>query len=372
MVDVVGDADAVGQAQEIADGGDHVVDDDVLGHQIAGALLDHLLELLGRSIFQDVLQDRQMDHLVNTGVLGIKGQPAVRADKVVAHDDAGLVPRDDGDAVDAGVLDGSRLLGGQHGALFKEHFARARVHRVLGQLMLDDAGSQGQLFVKLIAAHAHQVIALGVKEQAAQKAPGAVLAGQVAGLLLAVDFKEGFPLVLGGVGLIEGRHQALVLAQQGGNLRVGGIAQGAQEDGDGQLPGPVDADPQGVVGIGFIFQPRAAVRDHLGAVQALAALVDLDVKISARGADQLADDDAFRAVDDEGAMFGHQREIAHENLGFLDFTGLLVLQAHGYLERGGEGQVPLAAPFHTVLRFVRFQLVIDEFQHQIIAVIGDG
>ncbi len=46
MVDVVGRADAVGQAVQVVDGGKDVVDDDVLGNQVVLLALDQLLQLL--------------------------------------------------------------------------------------------------------------------------------------------------------------------------------------------------------------------------------------------------------------------------------------------------------------------------------------
>ena len=73
---------------------------------------------------------------------------------------------------------------------------------------------------------------------------------------------------------------------------------------------------------------------------------------------QLADDDALGAVDDEGAVIGHQRNIAEENFLFLDVAdvfragvGILVVngQTDGDLERRGIGHAALLALVHVVL-----------------------
>lgn len=67
------------------------------------------------------------------------------------------------------------------------------------------------------------------------------------------------------------------------------------------------------------------------------------------GADDLGDDDALGAVDDEGAGLGHQGEVAHEDLLLLDLLGLLVAQAHPHLDGRGVRGVPGLALLHAVL-----------------------
>jgi len=55
----------------------------------------------------------------------------------------------------------------------------------------------------------------------------------------------------------------------------------------------------------------------------------------ARRTNELRYDDALGAVDDEGALFGHLREVAHEHNLFFDFAGWLVQEtcAHKYWRR---------------------------------------
>ena len=74
---------------------------------------------------------------------------------------------------------------------------------------------------------------------------------------------------------------------------------------------------------------------------------------------QLADDDALGAVDDEGAVGRHQRNVAKENFLLLHVAdgavaGFRVLvvdgEAHGDLQRGGVGHAALFAFGHVVLK----------------------
>ena len=74
---------------------------------------------------------------------------------------------------------------------------------------------------------------------------------------------------------------------------------------------------------------------------------------------QLADDDAFRAVDDESPVLRHQRHVTEKYFLLLDVaygtvSGLSVLvedgQAHGDLERRGVGHAALLALGHVILQ----------------------
>src|SRR5207237_7972019 len=72
------------------------------------------------------------------------------------------------------------------------------------------------------------------------------------------------------------------------------------------------------------LEPGATVGDELGGEEHPARRPVLATgEVDARGTDQLGDDHALRAVDDEGAFLGHDREVAHEDLGFLDLAGVL-------------------------------------------------
>ncbi len=85
----------------------------------------------------------------------------------------------------------------------------------------------------------------------------------------------------------------------------------------------------------------------------------------------LRDDDTLGAVDDEGAVHGHERDIAHVDVLLLDVldrlgAGLLVDiehdQAQRHLQRRGKGHAALAALVDVVFR--RLEFIADEFQHR--------
>ena len=101
----------------------------------------------------------------------------------------------------------------------------------------------------------------------------------------------------------------------------------------------------------------------------LAQLIDRAGKIHAGRTHELADDHALRAVDDERALLGHEREIAHKYRLLLDFARFLIYKAHCHAQRGAIVDIPLLAFFDGVFRMVKINAVIDELQHQFFGII---
>ena len=104
----------------------------------------------------------------------------------------------------------------------------------------------------------------------------------------------------------------------------------------------------------------------------LAHLVDRFGEIHAGRAHKLAHDDAFRAVDDEGALFGHKREIAHEHRLLLHFSGFLIYKAHGDAQGRGIVNIPLLTFFHGVFRVIKVDVVVHKFKDQFLRIVSDG
>ena len=151
-------------------------------------------------------------------------------------------------------------------------------------------------------------------------------------------------------------------------------AEGIEERGHGQLPAPVDAREDEVLGVEFEVEPGAAVGNDAAGEEELAGgmrLALVVVEEHARGAVHLGDDDPFRAVHHEGAVRRHERHVAHVDVLFLDVlhrlrAGILVHIEHDEAERDLQrrriGHVALLAFLDVVLRL--FELVLDEFEHR--------
>ena len=242
-------------------------------------------------------------------------------------------------------------------------------------LVLGDA----QVLVQLEAAHLAQIKAARVEEERAEQVAGVLHRGRVAGADLAVELDQRLLDRAGGV-LFQGRLDVGVLGivvgvgEEGPDVVVAGVAEGPHQGGHRDLALAVDLDRQHVLVGGLDLEPGPPVGDQLGGEQHPAGHPVLGAgEVDAGGAHQLADHDALGAVHDEGALRGHHREVAHEDLGLLDLPGVLPcldVEAGVDPERGAEGHVAL--PALLLIELGHPELVVKEAQLVVLAgVVGD-
>ena len=72
-------------------------------------------------------------------------------------------------------------------------------------------------------------------------------------------------------------------------------------------------------------------------------------EIHTRRTDELRDDDAFGAIDDEGSLVGHLREIAQEDILFDRLGDIGTRQQDRHIQRAGVGQIAFNTLFNRVL-----------------------
>ncbi len=377
MVDVVRGAYAHGQAVEVVDGGHHVLNDDVLGDQVVHALPDGLLEVLPLIgvLLQQLTQHVEAHLLVHPAdLLGVEGDKIRHVYHAVGeHLDHMVLARllhNEGRPVHALGLQGLGLLPGEDLPRLGQHLAGDGVHHVLRQAEARQTARNSQLLVELIAAHRGQIIAAGVEEQRVQKALGGIHRGRLTWAELAVDLQHGVLIGLAGV-LLQGGHDAGILAKQLQDLRVGLGTHGADKGSHRQLAVLVDANIEHVGKVGLILQPCSTVGNDRGGIGQVLRLVGVAGIVDAGRAHQLGDNDTLRAVDDKRARVGHQGQVTHKDLLLLDLLGLLVAQAHLHLDRRGIIHVPALALVHVVLGLFVHRIV-DEGQLQVARVVGDG
>ena len=159
-----------------------------------------------------------------------------------------------------------------------------------------------------------------------------------------------------------------------------GVVQGAQQHGGRQLAAAVDAHPHGVLGVELEVQPGAAVGNDAGVVEDLAGGVGLALVVveeDARRAVQLRHHHALGAVDDEGAVHGHERDLAHVDVLLLDvlhaFAGGFAVvddEAHAHAQGRGVGEAAQHALAHVEGRLA--ELVVHVLQGGVAGVAGDG
>ena len=251
------------------------------------------------------------------------------------------------------------------GGLLLGHAERARERHelldegddvVVGEDPRVEVDVEAQPRVELVAADAREVVALGVEEELVQERAGAVHARRLARTLLLeqLDQRALFALRDVRVGL-DRVADVDRLVEELEDLLVGRVAHRAQEDGDRQLALAVDADVDAALLVDLQLEPRAAGRHQVADEDLLLRVLGLH-QVRARGADELGDDDALRAVDHEGAAVGHPREVAHEHGLLADLARLAVDEADRDGQRAGVREVLLAALLQRGHRRVEVEL----------------
>ena len=118
--------------------------------------------------------------------------------------------------------------------------------------------------------------------------------------------------------------------------------QGAEQRRDRQLALAVDAGVDDALLVDLELEPRAAARHQVRGEDLLGRILRLH-QVGAGAPDELRDDHALGAVDDERPPLRHHREVTHEDALLADLAGVLVDEPDGHRERGLIGQVLLAA-----------------------------
>ena len=247
-------------------------------------------------------------------------------------------------------------------------FAGLRIDEVLGEIVADQflvrqAQRLEALFLQL-ARGAHGQLLAGFEHDLAAVGVDQVVDGAVAAETGGVERHA--PAFLGAL-------VADLLVERGQD----GFAVETEREhqrGHRNLAAAVDAREHDVLGVEFDIEPGAAIGNDARGEQQLAGRMGLALVVIEEHAGRtmhLRDDDALGAVDDEGAVHGHERDIAHVDVLLLDVldrlgAGFLVDiehdQAQRHLQRRGIGHAALAALVDVVFR--RLEFVADEFQHR--------
>ena len=223
------------------------------------------------------------------------------------------------------------------------------------QAAIVDILLQAKLAVDLVTADAGQIVTLGVEVEGIQQIAASFRRRSVGRADLAVQI--GQSLVLGLHGLLGERvHDQRVILEGVGDL-VFGHADGHEEHDGGLLALTIHAHAEHITLVDLKLEPCATARNNLSAKNFLVGSTILaTVEVHARRTHQLRHDHSLGTADDEGAVRGLQREIAHEHgLGF-DFTGVAVLELSVHVQRSRVGVILLLALLYGVARFLEIRI----------------
>ena len=236
-----------------------------------------------------------------------------------------------------------------------------------------------QALVQLVAADLGQVVALGVEEERAEQAAGVVERRRLARPLLLEDLDQGLLLAGGGILVERVDDEERVVEQSQNRFVRGGVEleargrvlgrQRPKQRGDRELPLAVDAGVDDALLVDLELEPRAPGGHQVGGEDLLRRVLGLH-QVGARRADELRDDHALGAVDDERALLGHHGEVAHEDPLLADLARVLVHEADRHRERDLIGQVLLTALLDRELGLT--ELVLAELHRERAGVVLDG
>ncbi len=253
--------------------------------------------------------------------------------------------------------------------------AGLHVHQVLGEVVTDQLqiGHAQRLEALLgeLARLPHRQLLAGLEHDLAAVGVDQIVDRLVAAEAIGVERHAPAVLVALVVHLAVERVEDLLAVH----------AERKQERRHRDLPATVDARMDDVLGIELDVEPGAAIGNDAGGEQQLARGVRLALVVveeHARRAVHLRHDHPLGAIDHEGAVHGHERDVAHVDVLLLDVldrlgAGLLVDiehdQAQRHLERSRIGHAALPALVDIV--FGRLELVLDELEHRRVGKVRD-
>ncbi len=368
MVDVVAAADPVFQVHVVVDGSKDVFLRNVLRDQLVNTLSEGVCKRFGIRIVLILKEDLSQRGIVNqfsdSEFFGIAVHVVCDVDHQVAeHLDIALF-RADPHIGDRAVLDLVGHLSCYDFAGCPQNIAVCLIHYIFRQDLVLDAASESELLVEFVSADLGEIISAGIKEHRVDQAVRALDGKRLAGTDLLVQFQKTALVVVGDILDKAGADLGLI-TEEIEDLLIGADSERTNEDRDRNLPGAVYSDIEYVVRVRLILQPGASVGDHRAGEELLAEFILIDTVIDAGGTDQLADDDTLRAVDHERSRARHKRKISHEDLLFLDFLVVfLVEKTHFYHKRCCVSSISFLALLDGILDFIFAEFIADKGQTQ--------
>ncbi len=268
------------------------------------------------------------------------------------------------------VLDLDLAVLGQAEALGqRDELAHEREDVVLGERARVDVDVEAEARVELVAAHAREVVALGVEEQLVQERARVVDARRLARTLLLEELDQRALFGARDLGVRFDRVADVErVVEQPQDLLVAGVAHRPQQHRHRQLALAVDAHEDLALLVDLELEPRPTRGHQVGDEDLLLAVLGLH-QVGARRAHELRHHDALGAVDHEGPALGHPGKVAHEDRLLADLAGLAVDERDRHGQRSRESHVLLAALLKRGDRLVEGELT--ELHGEVAGVILD-
>ena len=215
VVDIVAEADAVGQTHKVTHGGNHVRGQNMPRAEFKHIVVQKFFEfVVGKSLFlsQHIHQHGVVNMFVDADFKRIKVKIACRIDKLVADNADAFFVHGNIHAENTRVLDSERKLTVDKLTFFRKDLSSAGVNNGFGGGFAFKARTNAEFIVEFVSADAGKIVAL-VKEQRGHKVARTLFGGRFARTLAFVYFDKTLNRVVSGV-LFKGVFKAFFLAEQ--------------------------------------------------------------------------------------------------------------------------------------------------------------
>ena len=382
MVDVVYLANTVAEVEKIVDGGEDIVNKDVLGAKIGYACSAKCLDLvlialclcndLGKNVIANLLTEASYIKRIAEKCLGVDG---VVGEYVLLA----TVIRKDVRLVSAAALDiAGHSTVNVYVGIAKDLAGNKAYDGASGLMTLNTAGN-AELAVILVAAYVGKVVTLGIEEEVVYKQLCAFNERRLTGTELLVDLlkrliTEGGALLDSGAArivLFKGSGDLGIIAEHSNNILISFNAECTDENSNGELAVLIYFYVEGIVSVSLVLDPSATIRDNGRREHRLTRFIYITAVVHSGGANELGNDNTLRTVDNEGTVLRHQGEVTHIDLGFLDLFRNLICKAYGNLKGCCVVNVALLALFYRILR-LGIKRISDKIDREIARIIHDG
>ena len=221
---------------------------------------------------------------------------------------------------------------------------------------------QTELAIDLNPCDLTEIEFLDIEEGGVEEILDAFIGSQVAGPQELIDGMHGLNFAFRLVFLKRRsdvfRDKILVFLEFGDDLVVGFESICFQERRDRDLPLLIYLDVDDPLLLKLDFEPAPLLWDHFHGVEP--GTLGIGREEHSGRTDDLVYNDPLDPVDDERSLFSHERDSAHVDILFLEFSGLLIEHLEPDFKRGLIVQILALAVLYPVFRLIeRERFVVD-------------
>ena len=392
MVDIVGGSNIVSEVKQIVDGCKNILAGDVLGAKLVDASGTSRLDSIkvASALFHNRKKNGSGNLLANAAIEKLVADDLFGPAGVVReYLDNFAVVKIDRNLVYCRVFDLESFLGSYNVAFLEEELAADGANYGRSKTAVCDSLGDSKLLVELVTSNGSDVVSLCIKEEVVDKGKSRIDLNRLTGTELTEDLAEGLNrcgrvavdrrrlrLVLfkscAETDIVTEHFKDILCAFNARNHITGfGVyrkSEGADKHCKRELTVFIYSYINDVVAVYLILKPCAAVRYDLCSKRLLARLVYVRSIVHTGRTNDLRDDDTLCTVDNEGAVFSHDREVTHINIGLLDFSRLLVIETNVDLQGSGVVNVSFLAFLNRIFGLGIYRIG-NEFDRKITAVI---